>query len=139
MQFIPKKLKFKKHQKGHQFNRIKPPVLLNNLSNGTIALKALNFGRITSKQLESAYKIITKSIRKSGTVFIRVYTHTPVTKKPIEVRMGKGKGNVEGWVAKIRPGTLLFELETCSLSLAKRSLKLAQLRLGLKTNIVLAF
>jgi len=139
MLFIPKKYKFKKQQKGKSLNKTLAPLSLNKLTTGLIGLKALSFGRITSKQLESVYKIITKSIKKSGRLILRIFPNTPITKKPIEIRMGKGKGNVDCWVARIKPGTLLCEIETDMLFLARRSLKLAQLRISLKTKIVVEF
>lgn len=134
--FIPKKFKFKKQQKGKAFNRVVAPILLNSIQNGSIGLRAIEFGRLTSKQVEAVYKIINKTIKKTGRLVIKVFPQTPISKKPIEIRMGKGKGSVDHWVAKIKSGSLICELEVNSRFIAIKALQLAQLRIPFKTKIV---
>lgn len=113
----PRKVKFRKVQKGPIPNRILSKS--ENIIYGSFAFKAEDFGILTAKQLESARKVIMKKIKKKGKLWIRVFPHLPKTKKPVEVRMGKGKGAVDIWIAKIRPGTILYEIEGISLKLAK--------------------
>jgi large subunit ribosomal protein L16 len=113
----PRKTKFRKMQKGPLPNKI-----LSNSDNivyGNYAFKAVTFGIITNKQLEAARRVIMKKIKKQGKLWIRVFTHTPKTKKPVEVRMGKGKGSVDSWIVKIEPGTILYEIDGISLKLAQ--------------------
>jgi len=133
--FVPKKSKFKKQQKGKSFNRVVAPILLNNLKTGSIGLRALQFGRLNSKQMESIYKIINKTIKKTGKLILKVFPQTPISKKPIEIRMGKGKGNIDHWVSKIKSGSLICELEVNSSLIAIKALQLAQLRIPFKTKI----
>jgi len=135
MSFIPRKQKFKKQQKGKAFNKITTLLELNNLKFGSFGLKSLTFGRLTSHQLESVYQSINKIIKKTGRLIMRVFPQTPVSNKPIEVRMGKGKGNIDHWIAKIKAGVVLCEIETNSSILALKALKLAQLRLPIRTKI----
>ena len=135
MVFIPRKFRYKKKQKGRLCNRINKIFELNNLKFGAYGLKSTSFGRLNSKQIESMYQSINKIIKKKVRVILKVFPHIPVSKKPIEVRMGKGKGNVDCWVAKIKSGTILCEIETPFKALAVKSLSLAQLRLPLKTKI----
>jgi len=135
MAFIPRQFKYKKQQKGRFCNKINNISELNNLKFGSFGLKSVDFGRLNSKQIESMYQSINKIIKKNGRVVLKIFPHTPVSKKPIEVRMGKGKGNVDHWVAKIKSGTVLCEIETTFKSLALKALNLAQLRLPLKTKI----
>lgn len=134
--FTPKKSKFKKQQKGKAFNRVITPTILNNLQMGSIGLRALEFGRLNSKQLEAVSKIINKTIKKTGRLVLKVFPQTPISKKPIEIRMGKGKGGVDHWVSKIRSGCLLCELEVNSRLIAIKALRLAQLRIPFKTKII---
>ena len=133
----PRKSKFKKQQKGKSFNRI------NGTSNkfhclhfGSIGLKALSAGRLTSSQIESVRQSISKIVKKLGKIKINIFADTPISKKPIEVRMGKGKGSVDHWICKVKAGTVLFEIETDSLLLAIKALRLGQIRLPLKTKII---
>ena len=136
MTFIPKKSKFKKHQKGKSFQRINNNVNFNKFKTGSIGLKSLEFGRITSKQFESIKQSITKVIKKAGKLFINVFPQTAVSKKPLEIRMGKGKGAVDHWIFKVRPGILICEIESNFSSLAIKALKRAQIRIPIKTKIV---
>ena len=133
MSLTPKKQKYKKQQKGRAFNKIGPVFTLNSLSFGSYGLKTLESGRISSKQLESLYQCLNKIIKKTGRVVLTVFPHTPISKKPIEVRMGKGKGNVDSWVAKIKAGRVICEIITNSKELAIKALHQAQLKLPIKT------
>lgn len=108
----------------------------NNLSFGSFALKSLGFGRLTSKQIEAARRAITRKIKRKGKVWIKVFPHIPVTSKPTEVRMGKGKGSLAYWCCPLKPGTLLFELDGVSLDLAKEALKLGSNKLPVKTKFI---
>lgn len=136
MTFIPKKKKFKKEQKGKHFNRITKLNSLNNLPFGVVGLKALESSRLTSKQLYAFQFLMNKNLKKIGRLTLNVFPHTPISKKPIEIRMGKGKGNVDHWVAKINYGSLICQIETRSTIFAIKGLKLAQLRLPFTTKIV---
>jgi large subunit ribosomal protein L16 len=133
----PRKTKFKKQQKGKSFNRINSTsVELNLLNFGSIGLKALAPGRLTSKQIEAVRQSINKVIKKQGRLKINIFPDTPISKKPIEVRMGKGKGSVDHWVFKVKPGFVLYEIETAFLSLAIKALEAGQIRLPIKTRII---
>ena len=134
--FIPKKSKFKKHQKGKAFNSVTTPILLNNLQIGSIGLRAIEFGRLTSKQVEAIFKIINKTIKKTGRLVLKVFPQTPISKKPIEIRMGKGKGSVDHWVSKVKSGSIICELEVNSHLTAIKALQLAQLLIPFKTKII---
>ena len=136
MNFLPKKQKYKKQQKGKKFNKITCVRSLKSTIFNRVALKSLSSGRITSKQIESIYKCINKYIKKSGRLVLHIFPQTPITNKPIEVRMGKGKGNVSFWVAKIKCGILLCEIETDSFVLAVKALKQAQQKISIKTKII---
>jgi large subunit ribosomal protein L16 len=135
MAFIPLKKKYKKEQKGRSLNKIKKLISLSDFKGGSYVLKSLDFGRLNSKQIESMYQSINKIIKKSGRIILKVFEHTQISKKPIEVRMGKGKGNIDHWVAKIKAGTVLCEVETNMNSLALKALSSAQFRLPIKTKI----
>ena len=131
---MPKRTKYRKQQKG----RIK-----GNASRGTrvnfgdFGLKALEPGRLTSRQIEAARIAMTRRMKRIGKVYIRVFPDKPITKKPAEVRMGKGKGAIDHWAASIHPGRILFEIGGgVPLDLAKESLRLAQQKLPLKTKMV---
>ena len=134
--YFPRQQKFKKQQKGKSFNRINGTILgLNNLKFGTLGLKVIEPIRLNSKQLETIYQSINKIIKKNGRVIIKYFPQTPITKKPIEVRMGKGKGNVDFWVAKIKSGSILCEIETSFKTLALKALTQAKIKLPVKTKI----
>lgn len=134
--FTPKKSKFTKQQKGRAFNKINKDLSLNPLKYGCIGLKALEAGRISSTQLLALRQTLNKHIKKKGRIFLNIFPHTPITNKPIKVRMGKGKGSVDHYVAKIQPGLLLCEIETASINLAKKALILVQNKLPLKTKLI---
>lgn len=135
MRFTPIQTKFKKQQKGKKINTVNSVFGLNKLKFGIIGLKSKSSGRLTSKHLESIRQAITKIIKKSGRLIINIFPHTPITKKPVEVRMGKGKGNVNAWVAKVKTGVTICEIEISKFSLGIKALKLAQYRLPIKTKI----
>jgi len=129
----PKKTKFRKQQKGR--NR---GLALNGhkVSFGDFGLKAVGRGRLTARQIEAARRAMTRHVKRGGKIWIRVFPDVPVTKKPLEVRQGKGKGNVEYWVAKIQPGKMLYEMEGVSEELAREAFKLASAKLPIKTVFV---
>nr|QYB23239.1 ribosomal protein L16 [Lithodesmioides sp. mgcode 4] len=129
----PKKFKFKKIQKG-KIPKIK--YKSNQLKFGNIGLKANQSGRITSKQLESARQAIVRKIKRKGKIWINVFPNIPITKKPTEVRMGKGKGNVDYWAAKVKLGTVLFEISGVNQNNAKLAFKTGKAKLPIKTIIV---
>lgn len=129
----PKRVKFRKKQKG----RVKGLAQRGHtIAFGTFAIKSLEPGWITSRQLEAARIAVTRNMKREGQVWIRVFPDKPVTKKPAEVRMGKGKGAPEYWVACIKPGTILFESGGVTLAVAQESMRLAAQKLPVKTKFV---
>lgn len=136
MLYIPKNTKFKKQRKGKLTATVSKNTNIDLLQQGTVGLKLTDFGRIKVSQLVACRQVLRKIMKKHGVVTINLIADTPISKKPIEIRMGKGKGPVDHWVAKVHPGTILFEIETVSTVLAIKALKAAQLRLPLKTKIV---
>ena len=134
MLLTPRKTKYKKAQKGSLPNKI----LSNseNINYGNYAFKSKNFGLLTNKQIEAARRVIMKKIKKQGKLWVRIFTHTPKTKKPIEVRMGKGKGSVDSWIVKIKPGTILYEIDGISLKLAQELFKESSQKLPLKLKLI---
>ncbi|MBV9347189.1 MAG: 50S ribosomal protein L16 [Pseudolabrys sp.] len=103
---------------------------------GEYGLKALEPDRVTARQIEAARRALTRAMKRAGRVWIRVYPDVPVSKKPIEVRMGKGKGNPEVWVCRVKPGRMMFEVDGIPLELAKEALALAAAKLPVKTRFV---
>jgi large subunit ribosomal protein L16 len=134
MLFVPKKTKFKKFQKGKRFNRIQPT--LKNLKFGQIGLKILETKWLTSKQLLALYNNLRKRFKKKGKVCVMLYPQLGISKKPIEVRMGKGKGSVNHWVAKAKIGATLCEIITFNLTLATKVLERVKAKLPIKTLII---
>ncbi len=129
----PKRTKFRKKQKG----RVKGIAQRGHtIAFGSFAIKALEPGWITSRQIEAARIAMTRAMKREGQVWIRIFPDKPVTKKPAEVRMGKGKGAPEYWVATVRPGTILFESGGVPLELAQESLRLAAQKLPIRTKFV---
>lgn len=129
----PRRTKFRKQQKG----RIKGIASRGHqISFGSFAIKSLEPGRITSRQIEAARIAVTRAMKREGQVWIRIFPDKPITAKPLEVRMGKGKGAPEYWVANIYPGTILFEAGGVSLELAKEALRLAAQKLPMTTKFV---
>ena len=132
---VPAKTKYRKAQKGGK--KITGFAAVGNkLSYGSFGLKALESGRLNSKQIESARKVITRFMKRSGKLWIMVFPHIPVTKKPAEVRMGSGKGNVEYYIAKIQPGRVIFEIDGVENNAALESLTKAGAKLPFKTKII---
>ncbi|OGQ13913.1 MAG: 50S ribosomal protein L16 [Deltaproteobacteria bacterium RIFCSPHIGHO2_02_FULL_40_11] len=129
----PKKVKFRKQQKGRMRGFAYRG---SNLDFGEYGLKALECGYITARQIEAARVAMTRFIKRGGKIWVRIFPDKPRTKKPAETRMGKGKGNVEDWVCVIRPGRMLFEMEGVELSLAQEALRLAAFKLPLKTRFM---
>ena len=129
----PKRTKFRKQMTGK--NRGLAQVG-NSVSFGEYGLKAIGRGRITARQIEAARRAMTRYVKRGGKIWIRVFPDVPVTKKPLEVRMGKGKGNVEYWVAKIQPGRVLYEMEGVSENIAREAFRLAASKLPLQTAFV---
>lgn len=125
----PKRTKFRKVQKGRNRGSVHDM----NVSFGNFALKAIKHGRITSRQIESARRAMTRAIKRQGKVWIRIFPDKPITKKPLEVRMGKGKGNVEYWVALVQPGKILYEIDGVSEELAREAFRLASAKLPIKS------
>lgn len=129
----PKRTKFRKQQKGrnrglaHRGSKV---------SFGEYALKAAGRGRITARQIEAARRAMTRHIKRGGKIWIRVFPDKPISKKPLEVRMGKGKGSVEYWVAQIQPGRVLYEMEGVSEELAREAFALAAAKLPIETTFV---
>ncbi len=129
----PKKVKYRKQQKG----RIKGVASRGNkLSFGDFGLKALGRGRITAQQIEAARIAITRHVKRRGKIWIRIFPDKPITEKPAETRMGKGKGNVEYWVAVVKPGRILYEMEGVDEDVAMEALRLASYKLPVPTKIV---
>ena len=129
----PKRVKFRKKQKG----RVKGVAQRGHqIAFGSFAIKSLEPGWISSRQLEAARIAVTRNMKREGQVWIRIYPDKPITKKPAEVRMGKGKGAPEYWVACVKPGTVLFETGGVSLAVAQESLRLAAQKLPFKTKFV---
>lgn len=134
--FFPTKFKYKKQQKGKSFLKINSKISSVNTSFNFIALKTLDAGRLTTNQLKTLRQSILKIIKKRGRLNLCVFPQTPITKKPIEIRMGKGKGNVDHWIAKIKPGTILCYINSLSHVLALNALKYAQIKIPFKTKII---
>lgn len=129
----PKRTKFRKTFKGRIKGAAKGGTTLNF---GNFGLKALEPERITSRQIEATRRAITRQMKRQGKVWIRIFPDVPVTGKPIEVRMGKGKGSVERWVARVAPGRILFEVDGVSESIAREALRLGAAKLPIKTKII---
>jgi large subunit ribosomal protein L16 len=129
----PKRTKFRKQQKGRNRGLAQSG---NKVSFGEYGLKAVDRGRITSRQIEAARRAMTRHVKRGGKIWIRLFPDVPVTKKPIEVRMGKGKGNVEYWVSKVQPGSVLYEMEGITEEAAREAFKLAAAKLPIRTTFV---
>ena len=129
----PKRTKFRKQQKGRNRGLATAG---NRVSFGEYGIKATTRGRITARQIEAARRAITRHVKRGGKLWIRVFPDVPITKKPVEVRMGKGKGNVEYWVAKVQPGRVLYEIEGVPEDVAREAFRLAAAKLPVKTTFV---
>jgi large subunit ribosomal protein L16 len=129
----PSRTKFRKAFKGRIHGTSKAGTELNF---GQFGLKALEPDRVTARQIEAARRALTRHMKRAGRVWIRVYPDVPVSKKPIEVRMGKGKGTPEFWVCRVKPGRIMFEVDGVSVQVAKEALGLAAAKLSVKTRFV---
>ncbi len=129
----PKRTKFRKQQKGKNRGLAQNG---NQVSFGEFGLKSIERGAITARQIEAARRCITRYVKRGGKMWIRIFPDVPVTRKPLEVRMGSGKGNVEWWVAKIQPGKMLYELDGVDETTAREAFRLAAAKLSVKTTFV---
>jgi large subunit ribosomal protein L16 len=130
----PKRIKYRKQQKG----RMRGKALRGNtVAFGAYGLEALECGYLTSQQIEAARIAMTRYVKRGGKIWIRIFPDKPFTRKPAETRMGKGKGSPEGWVAVIRPGRILYEMEGITEDIAREALRLASHKLPLRTRFVL--
>ena len=129
----PKKTKFRKYQKGRT-RGIKPN--LTNLQFGKFGLKSLDSGRVSARTIEAVRRVMTRKFKRAGQIWVRVFPDLPVTNKPAEVRMGKGKGSVSYWVCSVQSGQILYEMDGISLQLAKTGSQLAYQKLPLQTEFI---
>ncbi|MFY9221601.1 MAG: 50S ribosomal protein L16 [Blastocatellia bacterium] len=130
---IPKRMKYRKQQRGRMSGKA---IRGATVAFGDYGLKAMEVAWVTGKQIEAARVAITRSVKRGGKLWIRVFPDKPITKKPAETRMGKGKGAPEGWVVVIKPGRILFEMEGISEEVAREAMKLAASKLSIKTKFV---
>lgn len=131
---LPKKTKYRKQFKGRNRGAATSGT---KVSFGQFGLKSMDAGQLTSRQIEAARRAMTRHIKRGGKIWIRIFPDKPITKKPLEVRQGKGKGSVEYWVAVVKPGTMLFEVEGVAEDLAREAFKLAAAKLPVKSNFVI--
>ncbi len=129
----PKRTKFRKQQKGRNRGMA---LRGNKVSFGEFGLKSTGRGRVTARQIEAARRAINRHVKRGGRLWIRAFPDKPISKKPLEVRMGKGKGNPEYWVAQIKPGHVLYEIEGVSEELAREAFRLAGAKLSVSTTFV---
>jgi large subunit ribosomal protein L16 len=130
---VPNRTKFRKVRKG----KIRGPATSGNyIAYGEFALQAQGHERITSRQIESARQAMTRYIKRGGKIWIRIFPHTPVTKKPLDVKMGSGKGSPEYFAAKVRPGTVMFEMQGVPEDIAREAMRLAAHKLPVKTKFL---
>ncbi len=129
----PKRTKFRKQHKGRIHGEAKGG---SDLNFGTYGLKALEPDRINARQIEAARRAMTRHMKRQGRVWIRIFPDVPISKKPIEVRMGKGKGSPEFWAAKVKPGRIMFEIDGVTEPVAREALRLAAMKMSVKCRIV---
>jgi large subunit ribosomal protein L16 len=129
----PKRTKYRKQFKGRNRGTAKRGT---KVSSGEYGLKSIEHGRITARQLEAARRAMSRHVKRGGKVWIRIFPDKPISKKPLEVRQGSGKGNVEYWVALVQPGRVMFEIEGVTEELAREALGLAAAKLPVKTKFV---
>jgi large subunit ribosomal protein L16 len=129
----PKKTKFRKQHKGRNRGLAERG---SKVSFGEFGLKAVGRGRLTARQIEAARRAMTRYVKRGGKIWIRVFPDKPITKKPLEVRQGKGKGSVEYWVAQIQPGRMLYEMEGVNEEIAREAFRLAAAKLPIQTTFV---
>ncbi len=133
MPLMPKRVKHRKVQRGNNAGLARKN---NKIDFGEYGLQVMGRGFITNNQIEAARVAITRHMKRRGKVWIRLFPYKPVTKKPLEVRMGKGKGNVEGWVAPVKPGRVIFEVSGCSETIAREAFSLAANKLSLRCKFL---
>ena len=129
----PKRTKFRKQHKGRIHGEAKGGSMLNF---GAFGLKATEPERVTARQIEAARCAITRQMKRQGRIWIRIFPDVPVTAKPTEVRMGSGKGSVDRWVAKVKPGRVMFEIDGVEETVAREALRLAAMKLPIKTRVI---
>ena len=129
----PKRTKFRKQHKGRIRGEAKGG---SDLNFGTFGLKALEPERVTARQIEAARRAMTRHMKRQGRVWIRIFPDLPVTSKPVEVRMGKGKGSVDYWACKVKPGRIMFEIDGVAEPIAREALRLAAMKLPIKSRTV---
>jgi large subunit ribosomal protein L16 len=129
----PKRTKFRKQHKGRNRG---VATRGNRVSFGEFGLRALGHARVTARQIEAARRAISRYVKRGGKLWIRVFPDKPITQKPLAVRMGSGKGNVEYWVALVQPGSVLFEIEGVSVELAREAFRLASAKLPMSTELI---
>ncbi|MFN0107612.1 MAG: 50S ribosomal protein L16 [Blastocatellia bacterium] len=130
---IPKKVKYRKQQRGRRAGAAKRGT---NIAFGEFALKAMEVSWVTGRQIEAGRIAITRFVKRGGKLWIRIFPDKPITKKPAETRMGKGKGAPEGWVSVVKPGRIIFEMEGVDEVTARRAMELAAAKLPIKTKFV---
>ena len=130
---MPKRVKYRKAQRGRMRGKA---IRGSTLTFGDFGLKAIEPGWVTNRQIEAARVSLTRSVRRGGKIWIRIFPDKPVTKKPAETRMGKGKGNPEFWVAVVKPGRVLYEMEGVKEDVAREAFRLAAQKLGIATKFV---
>lgn len=133
MALLPARTKFRKVHKGRIYGSA---TSCNALAFGEFGIQCLDRGRLTANQIEAARVAINRHLKRRGKLWLRIFPHKPVTKKPAETRMGKGKGNVEYWVAPVKPGTMLFELSGVSVGLAREAMRLADTKLPFRCRFI---
>ncbi len=131
--FSPKKTKYRKQHKGRIHGKAKGGT---QLAYGSYGLKALTPDRVTARQIEAARRAIARHMKRQGRIWIRIFPDVPVSKKPLEVRQGKGKGSVEFWACRVKPGRIMFELDGVPKELAREAFDLAAMKLPIKTKFV---
>ena len=129
----PKRTKFRKQHKGRIHGEAKGGFLLNF---GSFGLKATEPERVTARQIEAARRAITRHMKRQGRVWIRIFPDVPVSSKPTEVRMGKGKGSIDYWAAKVKPGRIMFEIDGVAETIAREALRLGAMKLPVTTRVV---
>ena len=129
----PKRTKYRKQHKGRNRGMA---MRGNEVSFGEYGLKAVTRGNLTAREIEAARRALTRHIKRGGRVWIRLFPDKPISKKPLEVRMGKGKGNPEFWVAVVKPGTVLYEMEGVAADVAREAFRLAASKLSIRTSVV---
>ena len=129
----PKKIKYRRHHRG---NRRGMASRGSHVAFGTYGLKALEPERVTSRQIEAARKAITRYLKRAGRMWIRIFPDVPVSKKPAEVRMGKGKGSIEFWACRVKPGRIMFEVDGVNINDARKAMTLAAAKLPIKCKFV---